>query len=788
MQDTPILYMIGNTHFDPVWLWTWDEAMASIRATFRSALCRMDEEPDFRYSFATPPVFRWIEDTDPALFAKIRSRVADGHWELSEGWWNQPDTYTAGGESYVRHSLYGQAYLRKTFGKRAEVVMNVDSFGHSPALPQILAKSGIRYYLFTRPEERHVPLPSPLFRWQSADGSTVTAFRIGGAAGGGWSGDLAAEMDIASSTPGDKAMIFGVTDHGGAPTIRDIATIRERDNARFSTVARFFRAHEHDEMPTLCGEFITGDFGPYANGTEVKKNCRRAESVLLAAEGALCLAGDTDPTVRETLTEAWHDALFNQFHDILGGCCIPQAYVDARDLHGKAIAAANRILHTRLQRITAELQMPGENPDHPWNIVVWNPTGAAYDGYVEAEVQWAHEFGWYSGEIVLEDADGSMIPCQVLCERSVIPAFRSRFVFRVSVPSYGCRIYKLNKTGGTVPAKSLVTTTETVFRTARYEITLSPDDGSICRIRDIASGRLLCENAFVPVCLDDPGDTWAFNVTGYGAPRGKFRMTGVEVVEDGALLTKWKVRTVLDGGASSLELYYTFYRDAAYLDFAWRLDWHEKMAVCKLNCAAASMMHTASAPYSETERGESTADLPMGTWLRYDDALVVTDSLFAYTMTENTIGFTLVRSPIYGDLRIAPIDTGYDYPVMEQGISEGRLRFYPDGRAVFAPMAAESFTRMPTVICEANHDGTPADRFTRGYVTLDAAETLITALKTAEDGDGIICRMVHYGDGEDATLRVNGAFHPLSFGKNEIKTVRIAHGVCTETNLLEETL
>ena len=36
------LYMIGNTHFDPVWLWTWDEALASIRSTFRAALDRMD--------------------------------------------------------------------------------------------------------------------------------------------------------------------------------------------------------------------------------------------------------------------------------------------------------------------------------------------------------------------------------------------------------------------------------------------------------------------------------------------------------------------------------------------------------------------------------------------------------------------------------------------------------------------------------------------------------------------------------------------------------------------------
>ena len=39
------IFMAGTTHFDPVWLWTWDEAMASIGSTFRSALERMDEEP-----------------------------------------------------------------------------------------------------------------------------------------------------------------------------------------------------------------------------------------------------------------------------------------------------------------------------------------------------------------------------------------------------------------------------------------------------------------------------------------------------------------------------------------------------------------------------------------------------------------------------------------------------------------------------------------------------------------------------------------------------------------------
>ena len=63
------IYMVGNTHFDPVWLWKWDEGMASVRATFRSALDRMREDPDFIYSFASPPVFEWIRRTDPEMFA-----------------------------------------------------------------------------------------------------------------------------------------------------------------------------------------------------------------------------------------------------------------------------------------------------------------------------------------------------------------------------------------------------------------------------------------------------------------------------------------------------------------------------------------------------------------------------------------------------------------------------------------------------------------------------------------------------------------------------------------------
>ena len=111
------IYMIGNTHFDPVWLWKWDEAMASIRATFRSALDRMKEDENFIYSFCTPPVFDWIKNTDPEMLEEIKQRIKEGRWDIAEGWWVQPDCYSACGESYVRQSLYGQKYLLENFGK-----------------------------------------------------------------------------------------------------------------------------------------------------------------------------------------------------------------------------------------------------------------------------------------------------------------------------------------------------------------------------------------------------------------------------------------------------------------------------------------------------------------------------------------------------------------------------------------------------------------------------------------------------------------------------------------------
>ena len=137
-MKTRKLHMIGNAHIDPVWLWQWQEGFHEVRASFRSALDRMKEYPDFTFVASSAAFYKWVEESDPMMFAEIQQRVKEGRWGIVGGWWVEPDCNIPAGESFVRHSLYGQRYFKEKFGITAQTGFNVDSFGHAGTLPQIL--------------------------------------------------------------------------------------------------------------------------------------------------------------------------------------------------------------------------------------------------------------------------------------------------------------------------------------------------------------------------------------------------------------------------------------------------------------------------------------------------------------------------------------------------------------------------------------------------------------------------------------------------------------------------
>ncbi len=189
----------------------------------------MKEYDDFFFTSSSAAHYEWVEENEPAMFEEIRERVKEGRWVIVGGWWMQPDCNAPGGESFVRQGLYGQRYFREKLGVTAHTGYNVDSFGHNGMLPQILKKQGMDNYVFMRPGRHEKGIESELFEWASNDGSRVTAFRIPFEYCT-WPDELKEHvLRCAGEIKGEERSImcfYGVGNHGGGPTKRNIESIR----------------------------------------------------------------------------------------------------------------------------------------------------------------------------------------------------------------------------------------------------------------------------------------------------------------------------------------------------------------------------------------------------------------------------------------------------------------------------------------------------------------------------------------------------------------------------------
>lgn len=789
------IFMIGNTHFDPVWTWEWKEAMYAIHATFRSALDRMDEDEAFIYSFASPPVFAWIQKIDPEMFGEIQQRVQEGRWELNEGWWVQPDCFSAGGESYARQSLYAQQYLMDNFGQYAKTVFNVDSFGHNSQIPQILKKSHMEYYCMCRPEKWFFEIASAYFLWRGKDGSCVKAFRVGQFSEI-YNKDMGKNVSLAEEnmhdSTCDELMLYGVTNHGGAPTqkaIRDIHTLNAQKeySIEMHTVEEYFKAQG---MPTAVvdTEMLTQNFGPYVNANKIKKMNRAAEYAVTNGEKASVIAGCLLGTAYEgqKLTECWKNILFNQFHDILGGACHKEAYYDAENQLGGAIFTAEEIMHLQLAAVTKRIKTPGKNGENPWNLVVWNLNDKPYDGYLEAEMQWLHEFPGYAGGIVLEDADGNRFPCQIIMENSVIPEFRSRVLFRAVIPSMGYKLFKVIQTGEEV-SEDISHCLQ--FETDHFRVEIEKNSGLI---RKLYSKRVCrgYENILYPQCFEDIADTECFNTTVYGKPCEPFTLLGIETTEQG--IHRQTIKASFGFRSSRLTLYYTFYKDTDYFDIKYYVNWNEAHTVLKLMSHTDFANTIVAAPFASEQRGMSQTDMPMGEWLcvgnEREGLSYITNSVFAYNRNEESVGFSILRSCIYGEMTLGNDRLERDYPIMEQGVLEGSLRIVVHMGTCYdnnVPAMARSFNNVPIVISESNHDGIfPSSD---SFVSVDADTVAISAVKKAENGQAHILRMYELaGQEQTVHLRWFGKVFEIDVKPFEIKTLCVTGDEIREVLITED--
>lgn len=801
------LYMIGNAHLDLVWQWQWQEGFQETKATFRSALDRMKEYDDFFFTSSTAACYEWVEENEPAMFEEIRERVREGRWVIVGGWWVQPDCNTPGGESFVRQGLYAQRYFREKFGVTAHTGYNADSFGHHGMMPQILKKSGMDNYVFMRPGCHEKGLEGETFCWVSRDGSAVTAYRIPYEYCT-WPEEIEEHIRRCAvkikSGDGIAMCFYGVGNHGGGPTKRNLDSIRvlnkreDLPELKLSHPDAYFEAVKKrgEHLPVVTGDLLHHASGCYSVHSGVKRWNRLAENRLIMAEKLSVMAKrmSNGKYPLDRYTQAWKNVLFNQFHDIMAGTSIEPAYDDARESYGAALDIAAKGLNAAVQAVSWHIDIPAEEGTRP--LVVMNPN--AFSGSFEVEI----ESPCLKEGMILLDENDRQIPLQNIQSASSSNG-RTRLCFAAELPSMGYATYRLAIRDQSESFADVICT-DSYAENDWFSIAFDKETGYITSFKKKNDGtEYFSAPAAVPVVISDQGDTWAHAVRVFDTKAGQFTASSVKCVEKGPV--KCVIRVISTYGSSRMIQDYNIYRELDFVRVKTIVDWHEKFSMLKLQFPLNLnyLRTTSEIPYGVSQREPDGEEYPMQNFVDVEGAnpgldtlaqglSLLNDGKSSFSVKHKEVSLTVLRSPIYCNHEPYVPDENLEYVYMDQGVQQFNWGLYPhDGSWETAKTVERSrmFNEKPTALFETCHHGELPMR--ASFLSVEAENIFVTVLKEAEDGSGdMVLRLVETAGRSCGTaLTVFGLEEKvhLTFGAFEIKTVRIsADGKVSETNLLED--
>lgn len=799
------LHMIGNSHLDPVWLWRWQEGFQEAKSTFQSVLNLMREYDDFFFTSSSAALYEFVERNDPAMFDEIKQRVAEGRWEITGGWWIQPDCNIPSGESFVRQGLYAQRYFAEHLGVTATVGYNVDSFGHAGSLPQILRKSGLTRYVFMRPQPEEMTLPSRVFWWESGDGSRVLAFRIPFEYGT-WGKGVEQQVQRCATELTERVpslmCFYGVGNHGGGPTRQNLESIRALASEPalpelvFSTTGHYFAELEaaNEEFPVVSSDLQHHSSGCYSAHSGVKRWNRLAENALTTAETfsvlAMRVTGLPYPT---DFALAWKDVLFNQFHDILAGTSIEPAYEDAQSLYGEATAIAARNLNHATQSLSWNINIEPEEGARP--IVVFNSHSWPSSPNVELE------FARVSEIDVLIDSEGSEVPWQVV-RSYVAGGGRNRICLRPNLPALGYEVFRLLPRS-TRTRTSTCQAHDTSLENDLVRLEFNPLTGNLVSLYDKRTGfEYLRSEAARPLVLHDPSDTWSHGVLRFDDVEGQFVPRSVRLIEHGPIKSTIRVRSGY--GRSDLTQDFTLYVDSPLIEVRVTVDWREHFKMLKLNFPLHLDLTTITyeTPYGHIHRPANGEEEPGGSWVditgigRGNGSILgmsfLNDGKYSFSMNNREFNLTVLRSPIYAHHAPYEPSPEREYTFIDQGIQSFTYALLPHAGswedAETVQRAAE-LNRPPVALMESFHPGVLKQK--DSYVTVEPNSVVLSVIKRAEDNDDLILRCFETsGRSTDAVIELSNWDRRIHarFGPNEIKTFRVPASpdrAMEETDLIE---
>jgi alpha-mannosidase len=694
------IHMVGNAHIDPVWLWPMAEGRAEVLATYRTAIMLLKEFDSYIFTSGGSVTYQWVEEDDPQLFAAIQKAVADGRWALVNGWWLQPDCNIPCGESFARHSLYGQRYLDLAFGKRATVGYNVDSFGHAGTLPQLLKLSGLDYYVFFRPGPHEMTLPGSPYWWEAPGGSRVLACRpplhYPSSAD---TNMLLRIQEAAALAPKGQSVImcfYGVGNHGGGPTRRNVSQVQEVEQLDpslhpiFSSPERYFEQIKTlgKDWPVVAGELQHHARGCYAALSRVKRENRFAEHALMAAERVSSIAHivSNQADVQPLLTKAWQGVLFNQFHDIMAGTSIREAYEDVWHMYAQAQQTCQQVTDSAKAVLLKSLEIH----DNGQPLVVWNMLPWKRRQTVQFTVQlggWHYDWRRFPGQPQITDESGNTVPAQLLEVEFDHNSYVTHIEAQVSVPALGARVLYLHLPDVDLPTQTPDIPAVTGMENEYWRLTFDSTTGWLTSLYDLKHQlEILSSPAGVPIVIDDPSDTWSHDIKAFRSECGRFTAdTPPVLVYQGA--TRQTVRVHSVWGNSTIVQEYTLRPGQKEIEVDLSVDWHEQLKMLKLAfpVAISDSLVTASAPYGHVTRSANGEEEPCQAWVDISGEspvgqiglCIVNDSKYGYDALENEMRLSILRSPIYAFHDPRKILPGVSYHYIDQGKQTVRYLLLP---------------------------------------------------------------------------------------------------------------
>ena len=726
--------MAGHSHLDVAWLWTVREITRKTARTFANNLALMDNYPDFKFTQSQAVLYDFMKKHYPDIFERVKEKVKNGQWEIVGNAWVEADTNIASGEALVRQLLYGREFFMKEFGVSSDIYWLPDCFGFTWALPQIIKRSGMKYFMTSKLFYNDTnEFPHSVFRWRSHSGDEILAYLCKQPYQSEYNAEYVTSLrknNRQNSIVDVSCGMFGYGDGGGGCTYKQVETGKRIEKlpgmpkTTNGKVADFFKAidGDFDKLPVYDGElYYENHRGTFTSQAFIKENNRRGEFMMRNAEILNVFGGKEYPA--EKMEEAWKILLINQFHDILPGTSIHEAMENTREEYAQLRQLGGELVRMGKDGILNKVSVKDDS------VLVWNMLTWQTKGIVKAEIPYMAKG--------IKNSDGKLLTSKVYEENG---KYYIEFLAD-PVPAFGYGVFTL--CDETAKVENVKVTKNTIEN--KYLKVILDDNGLIDEVTDKTTGRqiLTGKGNLMTISHDKPIHESAWNMEfDYQMKFWELRdAESVEVVEASPL--RGAVRVVRKFHESTITQDIILEKDKPTLDFDTTVDWHEREKVLKAEFpvdirnrnASCEIAHGAAEypTHYNTCYDQAKFEFCAHKWADLSEggygASIINDCKYGYNVHDNMMKITLLRGPICPD------------PMGDLGMHHFRYSFYPHAGtwrdADTVRLGFEENVRLEGEFI----GGTGGNDVGHTYAKLDGESVILDAVKPAQDGRGYIVRM-----------------------------------------------